>query len=214
MNVGGCVGSVVGEGVVLGKMEIREDVMGMCKVEINEEDVGVGIELRQECRILCPHERRHDRCRQCGGKPKIANHKHCYHNREKRRCIPCGGKKRQPYKHIRCMHDTEKRRCVICDGAEICPCLKKTSNIAPFTEAASCVCLADCSNSTPNTTSTAPTASSTASPRTLGARKVLGRSDGKQWCARRSTQRERASSTTRRCTRAGAAATAGGSTTG
>ena len=56
---------------------------------------------------VCPHERRHAQCKECGGTSI------CEHNRERYKCKECGGA------NI-CEHNKQRNTCKECGGASIC----------------------------------------------------------------------------------------------
>lgn len=81
----------------------------------------------------CPHGKRKDRCRDCGGKGFCQHNRRpntcrdcggvsiCEHNRNKYRCKECGGKGI-------CEHNREKKNCKDCKGSGICEHNKERSH--------------------------------------------------------------------------------------
>lgn len=76
-------------------------------------------------RKKCPHGKRKDRCRECGGKS------FCVHNKRKSLCVSCGGselcnhnKEKHKCRECKgssfCVHDIRKNYCKICGGASLC----------------------------------------------------------------------------------------------
>ena len=67
----------------------------------------LGIWNKEKKRLYCSHNRRLDRCKECGGSGI------CEHGREKNRCKECGGVGI-------CEHGKRKMRCKECGGSQIC----------------------------------------------------------------------------------------------
>uniref|UniRef100_A0A0G4HDD6 CR-type domain-containing protein n=1 Tax=Chromera velia CCMP2878 TaxID=1169474 RepID=A0A0G4HDD6_9ALVE len=75
--------------------------------------------------ILCPHEKRRSRCKECGGKSI------CKHGRQRSQCKDCGGKGICEHGRIRsqckecggksvCEHGRQRSKCKECGGKSIC----------------------------------------------------------------------------------------------
>ena len=58
-------------------------------------------------RLRCQHNRRRERCKECGGSQV------CIHNKNRYTCLDCGKKQI-------CKHKKRKIYCVLCDGSHIC----------------------------------------------------------------------------------------------
>ena len=68
-----------------------------------------GVKQRSKCKVCsaCPHGRRRERCKECGGASM------CEHGRRRERCKECGGSQI-------CEHGRQRTQCKECGGSAFC----------------------------------------------------------------------------------------------
>ena len=68
-----------------------------------------GVKYRSQCKMCgaCPHGRRRERCKECGGASI------CEHGRQRHQCKECGGSSI-------CEHGRQRYQCKECGGSGIC----------------------------------------------------------------------------------------------
>ena len=95
-----------------GEVEVPEEVNKGTKRKSAPRTKGLcehGVKYRSNCKVCsaCPHGRRRNECKECGGASI------CEHGRERSQCKECGGS-------AICEHGRRRSRCKECGGSSIC----------------------------------------------------------------------------------------------